>query len=96
MLGGATASDLWMQMLADTVRLPLTIPECGEAPVLGAAIFAGVAAGRFVDMVAGADACYRPDQVFEPDADSAAAYDEAYAAYRDAMECVYPGALGLD
>lgn len=94
-LGGATASDLWMQMLADVVHLPLRVPRCGEAAVLGAAIFAGVAVGRFADIVAGADAFYRPGRAFEPQAESAA-YQEAYAAYRDAMERVYPGALGLD
>ena len=96
MLGGATQSDPWMQMVADTVRLPLHVPVCGEAPALGAAIFAGLASGRFDSMTAGADRFYRSDRTFEPREDQAALYDDAYAAYCDAMERVYPGALGLD
>ncbi len=96
MLGGATASAMWMQMMADTVRLPLRVPKCGEAPVLGAAIFAGVAAGRFGSISEGSEAFYQPDQTFEPNEARAAEYDTGYAAYRDAMQRLYPGALGLE
>ncbi|HUS80275.1 MAG TPA: FGGY-family carbohydrate kinase, partial [Armatimonadota bacterium] len=95
MLGGATRSELWMQMMADVVGLPLQVPRCGEAPVLGAAIFAGVACGRFGSMVEGADTCYRPGRTFMSDQGRAQVYDQAYRAYRDAMERLYPGALGL-
>jgi xylulokinase len=94
MLGGATRSDIWMQMLADVVRLPLEIPACGEAPVLGAAIFAGVAAGRCASIEDGSRAFYRAGQTFLPRSDTAAQYDIAYANYREAMERLYPGALG--
>jgi len=93
MLGGATQSDFWMQMLSDVVRLPLQIPACGEAPVLGGAIFAGVAAGRFASVVEGSQAYYRPSRTFLPREDAASRYDDAYAAYREAMTRLYPGAL---
>ncbi len=96
MLGGATRSDFWMQMMADVVRLPLQVPVCGEAPVLGAAIFAGVAAGRFASIEEGSEAFYRPDRVFLPREDLASRYDEAYTAYLDAMERLYPGALRME
>jgi sugar (pentulose or hexulose) kinase len=94
MLGGATRSNFWMQMLADVVRLPLEVPECGEAPVLGGAVFAGVGAGRFASISEGAAAFYRPGRSFAPRVDAASPYDPAYAAYRQAMERLYPGALG--
>lgn len=94
MLGGATRSDFWMQTLADVVRLPLEVPECGEAPVLGGAVFAGVGAGRFASIPEGAAAFCRPGRSFAPRVDAASAYDPAYAAYRQAMERLYPGALG--
>ncbi len=93
MLGGATRSDFWMQTMSDVVRLPLEIPVCGEAPVLGAAIFAGVTSGRFASIQEGSEAFYRPRQTFRPREELASAYDEAYAAYREAMERLYPGAL---
>lgn len=94
MLGGATRSDLWMQMLADVVRLPLEVPRCSEASVLGSAVFAGVGEGRFASISEGAGAFYRPGRSFTPRPDIASRYDPAYASYRKAMERLYPGALG--
>jgi len=93
MVGGATRSDFWMQMLADVVRTPLEIPACREAAVLGAAIFAGLGVGRFATIEEGARAFYRPGRSFLPQGGAASQYDDAYAAYRDAMERLYPGAL---
>ena len=94
MLGGATRSEFWMQLLADVVGLPLQIPACGEAAVLGAAVFAGVAAEHFSSIEEGSRAFYRPSQTFLPRDDVASQYDDVYAAYREAMERLYPGALG--
>jgi sugar (pentulose or hexulose) kinase len=94
MLGGATRSDFWMQMLANVVRRPLEVPRCSEAPVLGGAVFAGVGAGRFGSIAEGADAFYRPGRSFAIQPDAATQYDDAYASYREAMERLYPGALG--
>jgi len=96
MLGGATRSDFWMQMLADVVRLPLDVPKCSEAPALGGAVFAGVGAGRFASISEGAGAFYCPGRSFTPRPHTASRYDLAYAAYRQAMERLYPGALGAD
>ena len=91
MLGGATRSDFWMQMLADIVGLPLEVPACGEAAVLGAAVFAAVAAGRLASVAEGAQAFYRPGRGFVPREEASAQYHDAYAAYRQAMERLYPG-----
>jgi sugar (pentulose or hexulose) kinase len=43
--GGAARSPLWIQALADVLRLPLRVPFIVEAAALGAAILGGVAAG---------------------------------------------------
>ena len=96
MLGGATQSDYWMQMMADVVRLPLEIPACTEAALLGAAVFAGVTSGRFASVAEGAEAFYRPRKRFAPREREAKEYEGPYAAYREAMERLYPGALGGD
>jgi len=94
MLGGAAQSGWWMQAMADTVGLPIAIPACSEAAVLGAAIFGGVAAGRLESIESGARRFSRTAKRLEPRDEMADAYDAAYAAYRDAMERMYPGALG--
>jgi len=93
MLGGATRSEFWMQMLADVVGLPLEIPVCTEAPVLGGAIFAGVAAGLFESIPEASQAFYRTDRTYLPQERLTATYEEGYARYRLAMEQLYPGAL---
>ena len=40
--GGATRSDVWMQMLADVFQVPVEVPEGSELGALGAAICASV------------------------------------------------------
>ena len=47
--GGATRSDLWLQMHADVTGLPVAIMEFDNAPLLGSALLAGVGAGWFDD-----------------------------------------------
>ena len=93
-LGGAARSDWWMQLMADITRTPLSVPACPDAAVLGAAIFGGVAAGVLDSIEAGSQRFYRADRSFTPDETHGAAGDAAYAAYRAAMERLYPGALG--
>lgn len=95
MLGGAARSEWWMQMMADVVQLPLAIPACSEAAVLGGAIYGGVAAGRLDSIATAAKRFYRPAQRLEPREEMTGAYDEAYTVYRDVMERLYPGALEL-
>ena len=43
--GGATRSPLWMQIHSDVSGIPIQIPEVQDAPLLGSAILAAVAAG---------------------------------------------------
>lgn len=93
-LGGATRSDFWMQMIADISGAVVEKPACPEAAVLGAAICGGVAAGRLPGLAAASERFYRREKRFEPHRD-AARYAEPYRRYRAAMEALYPGALGL-
>lgn len=45
--GGATRSDLWLQMHADVTGLPVVVTHYDNAPLLGSALLAGVGAGLF-------------------------------------------------
>ncbi|MGI5819086.1 MAG: xylulokinase [Armatimonadota bacterium] len=94
MLGGAAQSAWWMQMMADVTGTRLAVPACPDAAVLGAAIFGGVGAGVLETIEQGARAFYRADRAFTPNEELADRYEAAYAAYRETMERVYPGALG--
>ena len=93
-LGGATRSPYWMQLIADIAQIPIEEPACGEAAVFGGALLGGAAAGVFSDIADAAERFYRCERVYKPGADSKQ-YEEPYARYRDAMEKLYPGALGL-
>jgi glycerol kinase len=63
--GGATASDLLMQMQADLLGVPVVRPRITETTALGAAYLAGLATGfwRDEDEIA---AQWSRDRVFEP------------------------------
>lgn len=49
MTGGASASPVWRQMLANALNRPVTIPETPDIGCLGAAMLAGIGVGLFPD-----------------------------------------------
>jgi glycerol kinase len=63
--GGATASNLLMQMQADLLGVPVVRPKITETTALGAAYLAGLATGFWKDEAAIA-AMWSRDRVFEP------------------------------
>ncbi len=80
--GGLVKNDLLMQIYADVTRHPLSVVTSEQAPALGSAIHAAVAAGVYPDVPAAAVAmgrCRR--EAYLPDPARAAVYDELYAEY---------------
>jgi glycerol kinase len=63
--GGATASNLLMQMQADLLGVPVVRPKVTETTALGAAYLAGLAVGFWKDEAEIARLWAR-DRVFEP------------------------------
>jgi len=63
--GGATASDLLMQMQADLLGVPVVRPRVTETTALGAAYLAGLAVGFWKDEAQIA-ALWSRERVFEP------------------------------
>jgi len=49
-LGGASRSHLWPQIIADVLGKPIKVPVVKEAPALGAAMCAAVGAGIYRDL----------------------------------------------
>jgi len=80
-LGGAARSDLWLQMKADMLGIPVERPACSEAASLGAAMLAATGVGQFASVVEAAEAWYRADRVFEPDERMSEVYSEVYGRY---------------
>jgi sugar (pentulose or hexulose) kinase len=58
--GGGARSPLLLQLQADRLRTPIVTMEGAESACLGAALFAGVAAGMFPDSAAAGAAMVHP------------------------------------
>ena len=82
--GGATRSDLWMQIHADVSGRPLTVTTVADAPALGAAILAATAVGQFGSIEEAAGAMVRVARRIEPDARAHEAYRPVYERYKRA------------
>ncbi|MFL7791290.1 MAG: FGGY-family carbohydrate kinase [Anaerolineae bacterium] len=82
-VGGGTKNELWNQIKADVLQLPLQVLAFQEMGTLGAALLAGVGGGvynsleeatRVADRIADA-------KIVEPDPTRARLYDELFAIY---------------
>ena len=89
--GGATQSDLWMQLHADITGKPIVIPEEQQAVSLGSAIAGAVAAGMYGSLGEAAAAMVRFARTIEPDS----AVTERYRIYVDQYEATYEALKGL-
>lgn len=88
-VGGATASDLWMQIIADITGYPvLTIEQAVEAP-LGAAMLAALATGDIDDLstVSGWRTLKRRAT---PDPHNQATYERLFSVYCDLYPALKP------
>jgi xylulokinase len=88
-LGGAAHSDVWLQMKADLLGVPVERPACAEAASLGAAMLAAAGVGRFAGVREASEAWYRSERVFEPDVSRHAVYREVYERYQRLQEKLY-------
>jgi ribulokinase len=74
--GGATKSELWMQIHADVTGKPILIPEDQDAVSLGAGILGAVGAGLYPDMVRAAAAMVRTGRTVMPNREQTERYKE--------------------
>lgn len=88
--GGATNSELFMQIHADTAGIPVRIPASTDGPSLGSAILAAHGAGHFATIDEGIEAMVKPGRLVEPNPQAMAAYNEIYERYL----ALYPALKG--
>jgi FGGY-family pentulose kinase len=65
--GGATRSELWMQLHADVSNVPISITRETESPALGAAMLAAVGAGIHPDIGTAAAEMVHVERTIDPD-----------------------------
>ncbi len=95
-LGGGAHSDVWLQMKADMLGVPVERPACAEAASLGAAMMAAKATGRFSSLEEAAASWYRAGRVFEPDPRGSEAMAEVYSRFLLLSERFCRDAAGTD
>ena len=82
MAGGATRSDLWLQIHADVSNLPLELTEVADAPLLGCAVLASVGAGLNPDVETAVRRMVKVKRMVRPNLSAHASYRPFYDAYK--------------
>jgi xylulokinase len=80
--GGGARSDLWLEIVASVLGVPLERTEAEEGAAYGAALLGAVKEGVFADATEAVGATVRVRDRVEPDRDWQAVYDQDYARYR--------------
>lgn len=88
---GASKGDVWCQIVADVLGLPVRVPVVKEATALGAAILAGHGVGLYTDISATAKRLVKWERTYTPDPANHKVYQEMYAPWRE----VYQAQLAL-
>jgi len=76
--GGAAKGTLWPQIVADTLGMPVEVPDVKESTALGAAIYAGCGAGVFDDPVSTASEIVSFERTYEPSPSASEQYAGLY------------------
>ncbi len=86
-LGGASKSDIWLQIKADVLNLPVEVPLYSEASVLGAGILAGIGYGIFSEDII--DDLIKIRKIFNPNPETSRVYEELYQSYISVYNRLY-------
>ncbi len=82
-VGGCSRSDLWNQIKADVLGLPLLLPRTSVGSPFGAAILAGMGTGAFPDVRKSLLEMIRLDRRFEPNQANHEKYTRIYQVFRE-------------
>jgi xylulokinase len=88
--GGGARSELWLQVVASVLGIPIERTAVEEGAAYGAALLGGVAAGVFASAQEAVDACVRIRDVVEPVPEWQAVYEEGYTRFTS----LYPAIKG--
>jgi xylulokinase len=88
--GGGARSELWTEIVATVLGIPLERTAVDEGAAFGAALLAGVRSGRFADAHEAVAECVRVTGRVEPNESWHAAYAEGYERFRALYPAVRP------
>ena len=85
-VGGCSRSDLWNQIKADVLGMPVRLPRAAVGSPFGSAILAGMGTGVFPDVRKSLSEMVHLDRRFEPNQANHEKYTQIYRVYRDIYE----------
>lgn len=88
--GGGARSEIWMQMKADMLNVPITALKTVDAGTVGSAMLTGIAVGCFEDLEDAAKHMVEKRQVYYPRPEMHEKYQEVYKKYRNLYNAVRP------
>lgn len=84
--GGAANSDVWVQIFADVLQIPVDVIEDKELGAQGAAIAAGIAAGIYPDYKTAIERTVTISKTINPRPEYKEVYEEKYQTYRAVID----------
>lgn len=83
--GGGFRADVWNQIRADVLGLPLNRLAFNEPGILGAVALAALGHGLYPDLAAASRALVHHDRRYDPDPARRPLYDDLFALYQDTI-----------
>lgn len=80
--GGAARSKEWVQIFADTLQMPIEVPDAKELGAMGAAMCAAVGAGEFATYEDAVKSFLHVKYVCEPNPSKKGIYQQKYELYK--------------
>lgn len=84
--GGAARSEVWCQIFADVLQIPIEITSGTELGTLGAAICAAVATGQFPSLESASESMVQVVRTILPNPENKAIYEKKYDSYKKTLE----------
>jgi xylulokinase len=81
--GMASTSDIWNQIIADTLGKQVICLAQEQTEVLGAAILAGVGVGAFPNFHTATDEIVKEDRVLDPNNEAHSSYSQLFSIYTE-------------
>ena len=88
--GGGAKSEIWMQMKADMLNMPITALGTSDAGTVGSAMLTGIATGCFADLADAAAHMVEKKKVYEPRQEMHEKYKMIFERYRKVYDAVRP------